>query len=360
MIAKRGHAATRAPERFAQSLLAWYDMHGRKDLPWQRGRTPYRVWLSEIMLQQTQVATVIPYYERFLARFPDVRALAAAPLDEVLRWWAGLGYYARARNLHRCAQRIVTEHGGVIPRDLDVLRSLPGIGRSTAGAILALGYRQRHPILDGNVKRVLARRHALAGWPGDREIEQRLWKLAEQHTPMRRVAAYTQAIMDLGATVCTRVLPRCSACPVNGSCRAYRRGDQQRYPGKRPRRQLPVRSSRPLIVCNASGEVLLERRPPAGIWGGLWGLPELRAGEDIQTWAARCGFALVRSATWPGFRHTLSHFHLDIHPIRVEVRRRSARAMEAAETLWYKERETLPVGVPAPVRRLLARLKETR
>ncbi|MGQ0656479.1 MAG: A/G-specific adenine glycosylase [Chromatiales bacterium] len=342
--------------RFAQRLLKWYDRHGRRDLPWQRRRNAYRVWLSEIMLQQTQVATVLPYYERFITRFPDVQALAGAPLDEVLRVWAGLGYYARARNLHCCAQRVVAEHGAEFPRDIDTLRSLPGIGRSTAAAILAFAHRQCQPILDGNVKRVLARYHAIGGWPGRRKVESRLWALAEQHTPLRRAAAYTQAIMDLGATVCTRARPQCSRCPLATHCEAHRRGKETRYPGRRVSKPLPVRSSRHLIICNPRGEVLLERRPPAGIWGGLWSLPELQPGEDLEAWNRQRAFAVVRSESWPVFRHTFSHFHLDIHPVRLDIRLRSREVMEGGEWLWYKSGGALPVGVATPVRNLLAKL----
>lgn len=240
---------------FAARLLRWYDRHGRKDLPWQRARTPYTVWVSEVMLQQTQVATVIPYFERFMARFPDVRTLADAPLDAVLAHWSGLGYYSRARNLHRAAQQIRDRHGGVFPEDMDAIAALPGIGRSTAGAILAQALGQRHAILDGNVKRVLTRHRAIAGWPGQSAVERRLWEIAEAETPHARVADYTQAIMDLGAMVCTRARPRCGACPVADDCAARAAGTVSRYPAPKPRKTLPVRQTRMLLVTNGEGEV---------------------------------------------------------------------------------------------------------
>jgi len=257
----------------ADTLLAWFDTHGRHDLPWQHPRTPYRVWISEIMLQQTQVSTVVPYFERFLQRFPDVHSLAAAAQDDVLALWSGLGYYARARNLHRAAQHIVERHDGKFPTTLEAWLALPGIGRSTAGAILAQAFEQRQPILDGNVRRVLARYHAIDGWPGDRAVQDQLWKRAEAATPHRRIADYTQAIMDLGATVCTRT-PRCNQCPLSTGCGAHRLGRTADFPGRRPRKTLPVRLTAMLVLRDENGRILLVRRPPTGIWGGLWSLPE--------------------------------------------------------------------------------------
>ena len=280
---------------FSTQLLAWFARHGRKDLPWQSDPSPYRVWVSEIMLQQTQVATVIPYYQTFMTRFPDVRRLAAAPLDEVLHLWSGLGYYARARNLHRAASLICSEHQGDVPSDLAALEALPGIGRSTAGAILALSAGQRHPILDGNVKRVLSRVYRVEGWYGHGEVARQLWELAERHTPKTQVAAYTQAIMDLGATLCTRGKPACARCPLQDQCAAYRDDCVGAYPASRPRRTLPVRESRVLLLCNAAGEVLLQRRPPVGIWGGLWSFPEVPADEDARQWC-RTKLSLSRAA----------------------------------------------------------------
>ncbi len=341
---------------FAARLLAWHDEHGRKDLPWQRDPTPYRVWVSEVMLQQTQVATVIPYFERFMARFPAVTDLAAAPLDEVLALWSGLGYYSRARNLHRAAGLIAAQHGGLFPATLEQVMDLPGVGRSTAGAILALSGGRRHPILDGNVRRVLARYHAVDGWPGQGEVERLLWQKAEEHTPGERVAQYTQAIMDLGATLCTRSRPRCSACPQVADCAAHACGDPARYPAPRPRKALPEREAVFLLVTNGCGEVLLERRPPSGIWGGLWTLPEAAAEESAAQWCGRHGLSLLEETAWPPLRHTFSHFHLDISPRHVRVSDAAAAIMEAPGAVWYKTDLCDQLGLPAPIKRLLAQL----
>ncbi len=343
-------------DSFSRDLLHWFDRHGRTELPWQQERSAYRVWLSEIMLQQTQVATVVPYFERFLARFPDVRALAGASLDEVLALWAGLGYYARARNLHRCAQVVVHAHGGEFPRDIETLKSLPGIGRSTAGAILAFSHGHRHPILDGNVKRVLARYHAVDGLPTARAVENTLWQLADSHTPAARLAAYTQAIMDLGATVCTRARPRCPLCPLAKDCRAHKEGNVDRYPASKPRKTLPVRSRRFLVVRKGSGHILLQARPPTGIWGGLWSLPELAIDTEAELWCATHGLRVHRTRSWEVMRHSFSHYHLDIHPMLLDVQTPSSAVMDADRWLWYKDGDMSLVGLPAPVRRLLDRL----
>ncbi len=266
---------SRLANPFAQNLLGWFDTHGRKDLPWQHPRTPYRVWLSEVMLQQTQVRTVIPYFERFVEALPTLEALADAPIDRVLALWSGLGYYSRARNLHRAAQLCISEHGGALPREIDALASLPGIGRSTAGAILAQAFGLRHAILDGNVRRVLARFHGVHGWSGTSSIQRELWEYAELHTPHDRVADYTQAIMDLGATVCVRSRPLCGACPVGGNCVALRDRLTAELPTPKPSREIPTRTTTMLIVRDADGRVLLERRPPVGIWATLWSVPEI-------------------------------------------------------------------------------------
>ena len=348
--------APRTDAGFARRLLAWHARHGRHDLPWQRRRTPYRVWVSEIMLQQTQVATVIPYYRRFLKRFPDVAALAAAPVDEVLHLWTGLGYYARARNLHQAARHIVAEHAGRFPTEFGQVAALPGIGRSTAGAILALSRGQRHAILDGNVKRVLARYHAVPGWPGDKRVEQKLWALAEAHTPKARLADYTQAIMDLGATLCTRSKPGCGHCPFAKGCRAHARGRETAFPGARPRKTMPLRRTRMLMLVR-DGNVLLTRRPPAGVWGGLWGFPEIGAEADPHAWCReRMGTVASASTAWPVLRHTFSHFHLDIEPVRVELQRGSAAVRDADGEKWVALGETARLGLPAPVKSLLERL----
>ena len=341
---------------FSDRLLAWWDRHGRKDLPWQRSPTPYRVWVSEIMLQQTQVATVIPYYERFMARFPDVGTLAAAPADEVLHLWSGLGYYARARNLHRAAQDICIRYHGRFPLDFDLVTALPGIGRSTAGAILALAADQHHAILDGNVRRVLTRHHALAGWPGLKEVEARLWQLARHYTPATRVGHYTQAIMDLGATVCSRTRPACDLCPVSEDCRARIQGRTADLPARKPRTVLPVRSTHMLLLRDAAQGVLLLKRPPAGIWGGLWSFPEC-ADDDVVDWCRRrLGYRVREQARWATLRHTFSHFHLDIQPVLLALQDGASAVMDEGEALWYNPNAPHSLGLAAPVRHLMNQL----
>ncbi len=343
----------------SRRLLAWYDRHGRKTLPWKRKRDAYRIWISEIMLQQTQVATVIPYFKRFIARFPDVRSLAHADLDEVLHLWTGLGYYARARNLHKAARRIVKEHAGVFPCSFEVVADLPGIGRSTAGAILTLAFDQRHPILDGNVKRVLARYHAVDTPLNKRETEERLWQLAEKHTPRMRVADYTQAIMDLGATTCTRTRPQCPACPLRTNCRACRLGTPQDFPVRAAARKTPVKATRMLMIRDARGRVLLQRRPPAGLWGGLWGFPEYINGNARQWCRKTLGIDIQTESPWPTLRHSFSHFHLDITPIPARLVGGTDQAMENAETVWYNVRRPDQRGFSAPVKHLLEQLRES-
>lgn len=347
-------------DQFAERLLAWFDQHGRHDLPWQQAPTAYRVWISEVMLQQTQVATVIPYYERFMARFPDVLSLAEAAVDEVLAHWSGLGYYSRARNLHRAAQLIRDANRGCFPEDLDKVMALPGIGRSTAGAILSLACAQHHPILDGNVKRVLSRFHAVEGWYGKREVEQRLWQLADEHTPDKRTAAYTQAIMDLGATLCTRSKPDCASCPVADGCEAREQGRITEFPGKKPRKALPRKRTAMLLLQNGQGELLLERRPPSGIWGGLWSLPECPHDEDIATWCReRLGLTVAEAGRWSPLVHTFSHFQLEITPVQGRVSGSTTMSiMEPGAALWYKTQSFNQLGLPAPVKRLLQRLAE--
>ncbi|MGI9228742.1 MAG: A/G-specific adenine glycosylase, partial [Gammaproteobacteria bacterium] len=332
----------------------WFAEHGRHDLPWQRDITPYRVWLSEIMLQQTQVATVIPYFERFTEHFPTLESLAGAKLDQVLHLWTGLGYYARARNLHRTAQIVMTDHGGEFPGQLQALTDLPGIGRSTAGAILAMAFQEPATILDGNVKRVLTRVYAIDGWPGHNKTQQALWRLAEQNTPARDAAAYAQAIMDLGATVCVRSNPDCVSCPLDHLCEANKRGQQQSYPAKRPRAALPVKQAVFAIVLNDEREVLLQQRPAPGIWGGLWCLPEFPAMPECEYWLAE-RFAVngAELEVLDLTRHTFSHFHLDITPVKVHANRRRHTINDTTEYLWYQAAAGLEIGMAAPVLRLL-------
>ena len=325
---------------FARALLAWFDRHGRHDLPWQRDPTPYRVWVSEIMLQQTRVTAVIPYFERFMARFPDVDALAGAELDEVLALWSGLGYYARGRNLHAAARAVREDHGGRFPDTFEELVALPGIGRSTAGAILALAFGRRCPILDGNAKRVLARYHAVEGWPGEPPVRDRLWALAERHTPCRRVGDYTQAIMDLGATLCTRTGPTCLLCPLAQGCRAHAAGDATRFPASRPKRVYPTREKLLVVMRDEGGRVLVERRPPSGLWGGLWSFPEASADLDFRdaaAAAARCRRLRpgpVRALA--PVEHGFTHFRLRAIPVVVHVEPLPGRVADAESVRWIE------------------------
>lgn len=340
-------------EDVAPRLLAWFDRHGRKDLPWQQEPTPYRVWVSEIMLQQTQVATVIPYYEAFMRAFPDVAMLARATIDDVLRHWSGLGYYARARNLHTAAREVVEKHGGRFPGTFDEVMALPGIGRSTAGAILSLARGRRHAILDGNAKRVLARYHAVEGWPGKPAVSRVLWEHAERHTPAERTAAYTQAIMDLGATVCTRRRPACTICPLAVDCRACATGRQEDYPGRRAARARPSRHTH-MALALFDGCIYLERRAPAGIWGGLWSLPEFAREDDLLAW---CETELAarpqRVERWEPLRHSFSHYDLDISPVVVQLAGASAAVADNEDGIWYNYRQAPRFGLPAPVRTLI-------
>ena len=329
-------------------------------MPWQTDRAPYRVWVSEIMLQQTQVATVIPYFQRFMERFPNADALARARIDQVLGSWSGLGYYARARNLHKAAQLVASEYGGELPGDIDLLMTLPGIGRSTAGAILALSAGRRHPILDGNVKRVLARHFGVHGWPGQRAVEQQLWSLSEACTPAEHVDIYTQAIMDLGATVCRRSKPACQVCPLLSTCVALEQGLTADLPGKRPKKPLPVRRSCWLVARRPDGRVLLEKRPPAGLWGGLWCLPEQVTGQAPEDWGRQhLGTEPVQVAVLEEFRHTFSHFHLDVAPVLLQMTQAAATNVAETGQVWYKHGQSLEseLGLAAPVQRLLERLE---
>jgi len=354
-VSDDGLTAERAA-RFAPALLQWFETAGRKDLPWQRDPTPYRVWVSEIMLQQTQVATAIPYYEAFLARFPDARTLAAARLDEVLHLWSGLGYYARARNLQRAAQAIVARHGGEFPQDFAQVLALPGIGRSTAGAILALSRGERHAILDGNVKRVLARHFGVEGYPGTPAVERRLWELSEACTPWSRLAGYTQAVMDLGATVCSRARPVCLLCPVSRDCVARQLNLQDRLPAPKPRVVRPVREAWLVVAMRGGSKVLLERRPPAGIWGGLWGLPEFPTRAHAEQWCGEqlTGAAVPRRAD--PLEHAFTHFHYRMRPLVVHCQGKAAALRDDDRYRWYDARQPARVGVPRPVATLIARV----
>jgi A/G-specific adenine glycosylase len=351
----RAQAAPAQPE-FAATVVRWQQQHGRHGLPWQNTRDAYRIWLSEIMLQQTQVAAVIPYYARFLARFPDLTSLAAADEDAVLELWSGLGYYSRARNLHRAAQTVAAEHGGTFPADFEAVLALPGIGRSTAAAICVFAFGARHAILDGNVKRVFARCFGVAGYPGEAAVAEQLWQHADQLVPAKNVEAYTQGLMDLGAGVCTRTKPRCELCPLNTQCVAYKQNAISKYPSPRPRKVLPQRSVRMLVLLHA-GQVLLEKRPSSGIWGGLWSLPELAAGEQIDAaCGSRYGVTPSSHQVLPTVAHGFTHFLLDIEPLRVSVKRVETRA-QSPGVLWLPLADALGAALPAPVRRILAALE---
>lgn len=339
---------------FAMRICAWHGEHGRHELPWQGGTDPYRIWLSEIMLQQTQVATVIPYYHRFLERFPDIETLAHATQEEVMPYWAGLGYYARARNLHRCAQVLMSEHGGRFPLSSEEIAQLPGIGRSTAAAIAAFSYGERSPIMDGNVKRVFTRFFGVHGYPGIRSVEQRLWALAEQALeqapPELDMTAYTQGLMDLGSQTCRRGTPRCDVCPLASDCEAKRLGLQQALPEPRPRRPIPERQCA-MLLLHGDGHVLLEMQPQTGVWGGLWSLPRFDSSQELVEACLAKGIVVPDAARMAGFVHVFTHFRLHIEPWLVEASPTIAEPL--AEQRWVAFDELDQTAVPAPVRTLL-------
>ena len=344
-----------SPDAFAAAVVTWYQEHGRKDLPWQQNVSPYRVWVSEIMLQQTQVSTVLDYFARFMQALPDVHALAAAPLDEVLHLWTGLGYYTRARNLHKTAQQVCESYHGEFPRSAESLATLPGIGPSTAGAIASLSMGLRAPILDGNVKRVLARCSALGSYPGGSQASKQLWQLAELLTPQQDVAQYTQAMMDLGATLCTRKQPDCSRCPVQKGCLAYQTKQQHLLPVARPRKVMPEkRVSMPLLV-DPSGSVLLYQRPSTGLWGGLWSLPELSDITQLDSLLQQHQLTVEQQQSLIGLRHTFSHFHLEIEPWLVRVKCSADLAVAENNWLWYNPYNPPRLGLAAPIKELIER-----
>lgn len=341
------------PEQFSQAVLSWYDQHGRKDLPWQQNITPYRVWVSEIMLQQTQVSTVLGYYDRFMQALPDVQALANASEDEVLHLWTGLGYYSRARNLHKAAKSLVQKHAGEFPRSVEALCELPGIGRSTAGAIASISMGLRAPILDGNVKRVLARYLALDSYPGESQAMKRLWERAELFTPNQRTHHYTQAMMDLGATLCTRSKPSCLLCPLLPGCQAYQLGLQQQLPLPKPRKTLPQKHTL-MPLFSHQGAILLYRRPSTGLWGGLWSLPEIEDLNQLPTLAQQHSLHLGQAQALPALSHTFSHFQLHIEPWLIPVTSQQLAVAEG-DWLWYNLANPPRLGLAAPVKKLLKR-----
>ena len=339
----------------ATRLLAWFDLHGRHDLPWQHPRSAYRVWLSEVMLQQTQVATVIPYFQRFIAALPDIAALAAAEPDDVFALWSGLGYYSRARRLQEAARICIRDHHGELPRDFDALLALPGIGRSTAGAILALAHDLPYPILDGNVRRVLCRHRGVRGWPGSATTQKALWQIAEQQLPDARAADYTQALMDLGATVCMPTRPDCMACPLRDDCIALREVITAELPQRKPSKALPEREVHALIVRDRDGRTLLQRRPPVGVWSSLWSLPEAQSPDDAQCWLQRYAHAELFE-TLPTINHTFSHYRLRIHPLLWRDARSRDAIGDTADLRWQSHDALTEIGLPAPIRKLLERL----
>jgi A/G-specific adenine glycosylase len=338
--------------RFSSELLQWFDQQGRKDLPWQQNRSAYRVWVSEIMLQQTQVATVIPYYSRFMERFPTVEVLAAASLDEVLHHWAGLGYYARGRNLHKAAIQIVEAWAGSFSDDFEEILSLSGIGRSTAAAISSIAFKKRQPILDGNVKRVLARFHAVEGWPGARQVSDQLWQLSEHQTPNERVDDYTQAIMDLGATLCRRSKPQCDHCPLEVNCQAKQRELVSQLPTPRPKKALGQQKKFMLILESDEG-FYIEKRPSKGIWGGLWAFPLIDEAQGVEEWFRARGVAGERLNWMAPRSHTFTHFKLNYQPIRGRLKNPADCVMDAKQGVWYKAATESVYGFPAPVQRLI-------
>ena len=343
---------------FHERLLDWYDIHGRKDLPWQHDISPYHVWLSEIMLQQTQVSTVIPYYLRFITQYGDITSLASAKLDDILALWAGLGYYARARNLHKAANILVRQHKAEMPFSIDELIALPGIGRSTAGAIMALAHQQKHPILDGNVKRVLARYTAISGWPGKKPVEQKLWKIAESLLPEKRITHYTQAQMDLGATICKRNKPLCLQCPLHEDCKAFQLGTPELFPTSKPKKEIPSRQSHWLIAQSNNGKILLEQRPNNGIWGGLWSFPEFDCPINLVSFSQeklKVNPEEIQHQT--SISHVFTHFKLDITPYLVHSSDNYQKIDNNKIFGWYTIRDALQLGIPAPVKAFLTLLE---
>ncbi|HZQ62785.1 MAG TPA: A/G-specific adenine glycosylase [Casimicrobiaceae bacterium] len=339
---------------FAARILLWHRRHGRHDLPWQGTRDPYRIWLSEVMLQQTQVTSVIPYFQRFVEAFPDLASLAAASLDDVMRLWSGLGYYRRARHLHEAARIIVREHHGVFPRDVEAIAALPGIGRSTAAAIAAFAFGTRGAILDGNVKRVLARHCGVEGYPGSPQVEGALWNIAEAELPETGIEAYTQAMMDLGATVCVRSRPRCDACPVANDCIALRTHRVEMLPTPRPARVLPQREVDVLMI-ESDGAWLFERRGSAGVWSGLWSLPELARGDDpVQSCRLRFGLEVSTTERLPPIEHAFTHYRLTMHPVRLVAASPLVQA-SAPDRAWITSEAAIRGALPAPIKRLVQR-----
>lgn len=342
-------------QKFSNAVLKWYEQYGRKTLPWQIEKSSYHVWLSEVMLQQTQVATVIPYFNRFIKHFPKITDLAHAPIDDVLHLWTGLGYYARARNLHKAAKMVTDKFKGHFPTLFDDVVALPGVGRSTAGAILSLSQNQHYPILDGNVKRVLTRFFAVEGWPGNKNIENRLWQLSEQVTPKHEVAKFNQAMMDIGAMVCTRTKPKCNLCPLQSDCIANQTDSWQQYPTKKPKTAIPEKSAY-FLMLEYNQCIWLEKRPPSGIWGGLYCPPQFATKQALINWLNDCGIQTTPPQQLISFRHTFSHFHLDIIPIHC-IMVNNTKCLDESNGYWYNlTAENAKIGLATPIYNLLQQL----
>jgi A/G-specific adenine glycosylase len=345
-------------EKFSQQIITWYEKQGRKHLPWQQNKTPYRVWISEIMLQQTQVATVIPYYQRFMESFPTIIDLANADEDNVLHHWTGLGYYARARNLHKSAKIIRDDYQGVFPHKIEDVIALAGIGRSTAGAILSLALKKHHPILDGNVKRVLARCYTIEGHNAQAKFEKSLWPIAEKLTPSQGVEKYNQAMMDIGATVCTRSKPLCEQCPVQSNCFAFASNEQANYPQKKPKKVTPVKETI-MVIARQGDNVLMEKRPPSGIWGGLWCFLEVNNQNEIQSLLKESNLVINKTTLLESFRHTFSHFHLDITPVLVDCSQGFSKEInDVNQHKWYNLTTEASVGLAASTSKLINQVKQ--
>ncbi len=340
---------------FSKRVLTWFHQHGRKDLPWQTNTSAYRVWVSEIMLQQTQVKTVIPYFERFMQRFDSIEQLANATTDEVLHLWTGLGYYARGRNLHKAAKIIRDQYDGQFPETLDEVIALPGIGRSTAGAILSIAKKQAHSILDGNVKRVLSRYFAIEGWPGNKAVETQLWQYADTLTPEQDTHHYTQAMMDLGATLCVRSKPKCDICPLQNTCLAYAQGRQAEFPNKKPKKAIPTKDV-VMIMPMWQQQILLHKRPPNGIWGGLFGFYEVEGFEHVADLANKLGLVDFEQQKLSIFTHTFSHFHLRIQPVILQLTNLPQLTVQESQQLWYDLRNPANVGLAAPTKNLFSKI----
>jgi A/G-specific adenine glycosylase len=344
------------PADFSSRLIAWQKIHGRHDLPWQNTQDPYAIWVSEIMLQQTQVTAVIGYYAKFMARFPDIASLSSATQEDVLQHWSGLGYYSRARNLHNAAQTIMDDHDGEFPQDFEKIQALSGIGRSTAAAIASFAFQQNQTILDGNVKRVLARHYVIEGWTGTPKIEKQLWALAESLVPEQGMVAYTQGLMDLGATICTRSKPKCEICPLKGSCSALAQNKTKALPTPKPKKTIPQKQTTMLLILDGN-EVMLEKRPSSGIWGGLWSLPEISM-QDIASEVALRKFGVDVEAEEPleSIQHVFTHFKLEILPQPLNVTSRS-RQTNMPNTIWLPIEDAIGAALPTPVRNILLKLK---